>query len=169
MRTALVPINQQLRGNAAVTLQQHRERGLLLFTVGRVLGENRKIISLFLHLSYMFVRVCMCTYMRVAADVRSRVKVLGGDGLNGSAAGKTCSGIQRGNWRPEGRKDGRGREEWTEPRSRTATWPGHSRPSPRVVIRVWSPRRTRNTSGAHDGPRGCWLSGRCNTKGERAS
>lgn len=83
-----------------------------------------------------------------------------------NAAGKHAVEFNKIDRRPWGRKDGRGRVERTGPRSRIAMWPGHSRPSPPVVIRASSPRRTRNMSGGRDGPRGCWSSGRCNRKSE---
>lgn len=54
---------------------------------------------------------------------------------------------------------GRG-SEWNRPKSRTATWPEHSRPFPRVVIRVWSLRRTHSALDDLVDPRDCLSSDR---------
>lgn len=48
----------------------------------------------------------------------------------------------------------------TRPKSQIATWPGHSRPFPRVVIRVLSLRRTHSALGDPVDPRDCLSSDR---------
>jgi len=88
-------------------------------------------------------RVCVCELIR-GARVYPRRRMVRNELNDGRLREGAVQGRSRvGRARPE-------------PKSRTATWPGHSRPSPRVVIRAWSPRRTRrSTSGVHGGPRGC--------------
>jgi len=137
----------------------HVVRGqLLLFTIGG--RESSRGLKDRFPRSLYLVDVCEFKHMRIVCWFVHVER----SGWN--AAGKHAVEFNKIDRRPWGRKDGRGRVERTGPRSRIAMWPGHSRPSPPVVIRASSPRRTRNMSGGRDGPRGCWSSGRCNRKSE---
>lgn len=66
-------------------------------------------------------------------------------------------GFSRGLKRP---RAGRVEVSGTRPKSQIATWPGHSRPFPHVVIRAWSLRRTRSALGDPVDPRDCLSSDR---------
>lgn len=72
-------------------------------------------------------------------------------------------GFSRGLKRP---RAGRVEVSGTRPKSQIATWPGHSRPFPHVVIKAWSLRRTRSALGDPVDPRDCLSSDRWNRENE---